>query len=107
MTTEQFTASAAAPLVEVVDVDVTYRDGLRAVDRVSFSIRAGEFVAVVGPSGCGKSTLLRSIAGLLRPTGSSALTVAGLEPVRARKREATRMSLVFQDPTLLPLAQRA
>jgi NitT/TauT family transport system ATP-binding protein len=100
MTTEQFTAPATAPLVEVADVDVTYRDGLRAVDRVSFSLNCGEFVAIVGPSGCGKSTLLRSIAGLLRPTGGR-LTIAGLEPVRAR-REATRMSFVFQDPTLLP-----
>ncbi len=81
-------------------MNVTYQGGLLAVDRVSFQLRAGEFVALVGPSGCGKSTLLRSIAGLIRPSGGQ-LTVAGLEPVRAR-REATRMSFVFQDPTLLP-----
>ncbi len=91
---------AVAPLVEIAAVDVTYRDGLRAVEGVSFSLRAGEFVALVGPSGCGKSTLLRSIAGLIQPSRGR-LTVAGLEPVRAR-REATRMSFVFQDPTLLP-----
>jgi NitT/TauT family transport system ATP-binding protein len=100
MSTELFTTPAATPLVEISALDVTYRDGLRAVEGISFSLRAGEFVAVVGPSGCGKSTLLRSIAGLVRPSRGS-LTVAGLEPVRAR-REATRMSFVFQDPTLLP-----
>jgi len=35
---------------------------------ISFSVREGEFVAVVGPSGCGKSTLLRIINGLISPT---------------------------------------
>ena len=68
MSTELFTTPAATPLVEIAALDVTYRDGLRAVEGVSFSLRAGEFVAVVGPSGCGKSTLLRSIAGLVRPS---------------------------------------
>ena len=35
---------------------------------MSFSVRQGEFVAIVGPSGCGKTTLLRTIAGLLKPS---------------------------------------
>ncbi|MCM1090769.1 MAG: ABC transporter ATP-binding protein [Muribaculum sp.] len=39
----------------------------RALDKISFGVREGEFVAVVGPSGCGKSTLLSIIAGLLAP----------------------------------------
>ncbi len=39
-----------------------------AVESLSFSIRAGEFVSVVGPSGCGKSTILNLVAGLDRPT---------------------------------------
>jgi ABC-type nitrate/sulfonate/bicarbonate transport system ATPase subunit len=40
---------------------------LPVVDRVSFDVRDGEFVAIVGPSGCGKSTLLNIIAGFERP----------------------------------------
>lgn len=39
-----------------------------AVDNVNFSIKAGDFVAIVGKSGNGKSTLLNMIAGLLKPT---------------------------------------
>ena len=34
---------------------------------ITFSVREGEFIALVGPSGCGKSTLLHLIAGLLTP----------------------------------------
>ena len=48
-----------------------YRIGdsaVRALDGVSFSIREGEFCAVVGTSGSGKSTLLNMLAGLERPT---------------------------------------
>jgi NitT/TauT family transport system ATP-binding protein len=41
---------------------------LIAIERVSFNVRAGEFVAVVGPSGCGKSTILNLVAGLDRPS---------------------------------------
>ena len=38
-----------------------------ALENISFSVKEGEFLAVVGPSGCGKSTLLSIIAGLIRP----------------------------------------
>ena len=40
---------------------------IRALDDISFSVTAGEFLAIVGPSGCGKSTILSLIAGLLHP----------------------------------------
>ncbi len=38
-----------------------------ALSRISFSVPAGEFLAIVGPSGCGKSTLLSLLSGLLEP----------------------------------------
>jgi NitT/TauT family transport system ATP-binding protein len=41
---------------------------LTAIERVSFDVRPGEFVAVVGPSGCGKSTILNLVAGLDAPS---------------------------------------
>jgi len=43
----------------------------RVLDGISFSVRPGQFTAVVGPSGCGKSTLLHMAAGLLSPTAGS------------------------------------
>lgn len=39
----------------------------KALSDLSFSVRQGEFLAIVGPSGCGKSTILSLIAGLLQP----------------------------------------
>lgn len=40
----------------------------KAIENVTFDVKAGEFVGVIGPSGCGKSTLLSIIAGLLKPS---------------------------------------
>lgn len=52
---------------------VTKSDVIRALDRFSFTIRAGEFVSLVGPSGCGKSTALGLISGLIVPTSGRVL----------------------------------
>lgn len=40
---------------------------LEVIESLSFSVREGEFVAIVGPSGCGKTTLLNLMAGFIRP----------------------------------------
>jgi NitT/TauT family transport system ATP-binding protein len=70
---------------------------LPVLDRLSFSIGRGEFVAILGPSGCGKSTLLRLVAGLDFPSAGSLATegepIEGPDPSRV---------VVFQDPTLYP-----
>ena len=39
-----------------------------AVENLNFSVREGEFTAIIGPSGCGKTTLLSLAAGLLKPS---------------------------------------
>jgi NitT/TauT family transport system ATP-binding protein len=77
------------PAVEFDAVSVEFPDGTRALDKVSLSVRRGEFVSLVGPSGCGKSTLLRLVAGFAQPSG-------GLVTVSARG-----LGYVFQEPTLL------
>ena len=64
--------SSAPELLRANGIGKTYlgERGARveAIGSVSFSVREGEFVAIVGPSGCGKTTLLRTIAGLLKPS---------------------------------------
>jgi ABC-type multidrug transport system ATPase subunit len=52
-----------SPVLDVSDVIVALPDGTVVLDRVSFSARRGEFVAVVGPTGAGKSTLVRAMTG--------------------------------------------
>jgi peptide/nickel transport system ATP-binding protein len=59
-------------LLEVDGLTIEYLTGaadVRAVEDVSFSVRAGEFVGIVGESGCGKSTMLFGIAQLLSAPG--------------------------------------
>ena len=64
---------------------------------ISFSISAGELVALIGPSGCGKSTLLRLIAGLDFPDAGELL----VDEEKILGPSAER-GLVFQDPNLFP-----
>ncbi|MFI2361826.1 ABC transporter ATP-binding protein [Promicromonospora sp. NPDC019610] len=71
------------------DVAKAFPTGTVALEGVSLTVAAGEFVSVVGPSGCGKSTLLRLASGLDEVTG-------GVVEVNA-----TSTTYVFQEPTLL------
>lgn len=68
-----------------------------ALEDINFSIRQGEFVAVLGPSGCGKSTLLRLLAGLF-PATTGHVSIYDY-PVSEPQ---SNMGIVFQKPTLLP-----
>ncbi len=83
----------AKPLLEVDDVTVDYVTDvadIRAVDRVSLTLHAGEFLGIVGESGCGKSTLLFAIAQLLSPPAemvSGRVQFGGQDLVQLREDE--------------------
>jgi len=78
------------------DIDV---DAQPTLQGINLRLDTREFVAILGPSGCGKSTLLRLTAGLL-PPASGDIQVFG-SPLHAPRDE---ISIVFQQPTLLPWA---
>jgi NitT/TauT family transport system ATP-binding protein len=57
----------------ITKVYETQRKKVVGIEKVSFSVKEGEFISIVGPSGCGKSTLLRCIAGFERTSGGQVL----------------------------------
>jgi putative ABC transport system ATP-binding protein len=95
--------------LEVRDVIKTFESDsgpINAVDGVSFSVRPGEFVALVGPSGSGKTTMLSILAALLTPTSGQVL-VDGQD--LAQMNESQRVGLrrekigfTFQSNNLIP-----
>jgi ABC-2 type transport system ATP-binding protein len=76
----------AADAVAFSKVVKTY-DTFRALDKLSFSIHAGELYGLIGPNGAGKTTAIKVLTGLRRATSGKA-TVLGYEP---------------QDPAVRPL----
>jgi peptide/nickel transport system ATP-binding protein len=106
-------APVEPPLLDVGDLEVSFRSGAAAVRGLSLSVRAGEVLAVVGESGSGKSVTLRALLGLLPPTAvasgsiairgqrASAGDIGALAAIRGRI-----AGMVFQDPmgSLDPMA---
>ena len=96
-------------LLEVQDLKVTFagrgRD-VHAVDGVSYSVYAGQTLAIVGESGSGKTVSCRAVMGLLPPgavvTGSARFEGAqliGLTDDRLREHRGADVAMVFQDPS--------
>ncbi|MEI8304486.1 MAG: oligopeptide/dipeptide ABC transporter ATP-binding protein [Burkholderiales bacterium] len=94
------------PLITVEDLKVHFATGkggesVKAVDGVSFAVRAGETFGVIGESGSGKSTLGRALVMLLKPTAGG-LRLGGTDPhqlgAAALRRLRRDYQVVFQDP---------
>jgi microcin C transport system ATP-binding protein len=98
------------PLLQVVDLSVAFRHGQRetlAVDRISFSIKKGETVALVGESGSGKSATALSVLKLLpypaahHPSGSIRFKnqeLLGLREADIRRVRGNDITIIFQEP---------
>ncbi|WP_018148387.1 ABC transporter ATP-binding protein [Henriciella marina] len=104
--------AASEPIVKARDLKVQFPvnvDGglfgrtkmLKAVDGVSFDLRAGETLGVVGESGCGKSTLARAVLKLV-PQSAGTVAWMGRDITQAGRKEMNALredlQIVFQDP---------
>ena len=77
--------------------------GLTALNKVSFSLPAGEIRAIIGPNGAGKSTFFNCLTGVLRPTGGRIIfdeeDITGLPPHRISRKAIARS---YQITNILP-----
>ncbi|MBI5362018.1 MAG: ABC transporter ATP-binding protein [Planctomycetes bacterium] len=100
--------SADLPVAELVDVTRLYKMGtnvVRALDRFSFTFRAGEYWSIMGSSGSGKSTLLNLLGCIDRPT-SGAYRVKGedtqsLDDDELSELRSRHIGFVFQSYNLI------
>jgi peptide/nickel transport system ATP-binding protein len=100
----------SAALLSIADLTVefsTSRGILRAVDGVSWSVAAGQIVALVGESGCGKSVTALAVMRLLaRPAGNivggtmrfDGNDLGALRPEEMRSLRGRDLAMIFQEP---------
>ena len=109
MTETRMSVEHRTPVLSVKDLSVSFGQGndeVRAVRGVSFTLDAGETLALVGESGSGKSVTALSILQLLPPTArfpAGEITVAGQQVVGAEERDlrkirGNKIGIIFQEP---------
>ena len=82
-------------MIEIRDLQKSYGD-LIAVDRVSFSAKAGTIFGLLGPNGAGKSTTISCLSGLLKPTAGS-IRVAGFDLASDAVKAKASLGIVPQE----------
>ncbi|SMG02439.1 L-arabinose transport ATP-binding protein AraG (TC 3.A.1.2.2) [Burkholderia singularis] len=100
--TETTTSAARAAYLELDGITVSF-PGVRALDRVSLDVRAGEVHGLMGENGAGKSTLLKVLSGVNQPKEGT-LRVAGVEQRFASTRAAldAGIAIIYQELHLVP-----
>ena len=81
-------------IIETTDLTKKFGD-FTAVDRVNFTVQAGEVVGYLGPNGSGKTTTIRMLLGLLLPTSGEA-RVLGMDTVRESEAVRQRVGYMSQ-----------
>ncbi|WP_062012719.1 sugar ABC transporter ATP-binding protein [Aureimonas sp. AU4] len=77
--------------------------GIRALDGVDLTLRAGEIHALLGENGAGKSTLIKTLTGIYRRDGGSAeLEGRAIDPADSREAQSLGIGTVYQEVNLLP-----
>ncbi len=98
--------AVALEVRNVVKTFATDTGPINAVDDVSFTVRQGEFVALVGPSGSGKTTMLSILAALLTPTSGQVLIdgqdLAKMNEVQRVRLRREKIGFTFQSNNLIP-----
>jgi len=85
-------------IIEVEDLFYTYRDGTRALDGVTLSVREGARTVLLGPNGAGKSTLLLHLNGIFLAQKGTVRVAGRKIDQKSEKWVRTVVGLVFQDP---------
>ncbi|MGW7484610.1 sugar ABC transporter ATP-binding protein [Nonomuraea muscovyensis] len=96
--------AARPPVVAVRELSKTFL-GQRALDRVSFEVRAGEVHALLGENGSGKSTLIKCLAGYHEPDRGAVVEIDGVPmalPYSPARATAAGLLFVHQDLGLIP-----
>lgn len=97
------------PILEIKELSRIYGMGevkVKALNKVSFDIKRGDFVAIMGKSGSGKSTLLHQLGLLDMPDSGEIIfhgnNISGLPESRKAKFRLSKFGYVFQEYALLP-----
>jgi len=97
-------------ILKIENLSKTYGKGetaVKALDDVSFSIKKGEFVAIIGPSGSGKSTILHMLGGVDRPTSGKVFVdntdIYNLNETQLAIFRRRQIGLIYQFYNLIPV----